>query len=82
MKIEEYIPSMINIEKTEWFSLLTESQKELLSSSGGRINYSEGETIVKQGFAASHIVFFRKRNYKIKCRKQKEEHYIQNYARG
>lgn len=72
MKIEEYIPSMINIEKTEWFSLLTESQKELLSSSGGRINYSEGETIVKQGFAASHIVFLEKGIIKLNVENRKK----------
>lgn len=57
MKIEEYIPSTLKIEDTDWFSLLTENQKKLLLTSGGRINYSLGETIVKQGFAASHIVF-------------------------
>lgn len=60
MKIEEYIPSTVNVEETEWFALLTENQKETLLSSCGRINYSEGETIVKQGFAASHILFLEK----------------------
>lgn len=57
MKIEEYRPVTVNVEETEWFSLLTEKQKELVLISSGRINYSDGETIIKQGFAASHILF-------------------------
>jgi CRP-like cAMP-binding protein len=58
MNIEEINTRKVhNIEDSDWFSLLTEEQRGLMSDTMREVHYNSRETIVKQGYAATHILF-------------------------
>jgi CRP-like cAMP-binding protein len=46
-----------NIEDSDWFDLLTEEQRSMLHETMREVHYIPGETIIKQGYAATHILF-------------------------
>ncbi|NCC46330.1 MAG: Crp/Fnr family transcriptional regulator [Bacteroidia bacterium] len=57
MIIEGYDTQPVPVSGTEWFGLLTSLEQESLLANSSHVTYKPGETIVKQGFAASHILF-------------------------
>jgi CRP-like cAMP-binding protein len=50
---------------TSCFDLLTEDEKQLIELNKGTVNYKKGETIIKQGSFASHIIFLNEGLVKI-----------------
>ena len=57
MEIEGYTPRQIPVEDTEWYRLLLPKEQEILNSTCVKVNYSAGETVIKQGFTASHLLY-------------------------
>ncbi len=45
------------LEKCNWFALLSVQEQADVLHSSRRISYTQKETIIKQGFSASHILF-------------------------
>lgn len=60
MKMQGYKPVSLTVRETDWYGLLNQEEKEFLTNSSSRVEYKAGETVVKQGFSASHILFLEK----------------------
>lgn len=46
-----------NITQTPWFTLLTQQERERLLGTSAQLDYAKDETIVKQGYVASHVLY-------------------------
>ncbi len=57
MNSKQYSKRVFPIEESSFFRLLSEDEKRELIDSTNRILYRGGETIIKEGFAASHLLY-------------------------
>ncbi len=55
-----------------WENYLTPQQSAILLSSSTLINFHKGETIIKQGFAASHILYLQEGLVKLSLEEQEK----------
>ncbi|MDE5418191.1 Crp/Fnr family transcriptional regulator [Labilibaculum sp. DW002] len=59
-QIERYQTDAELISAKDCFESLTPHQKDLVEKSTTRLQFTKGETIIKQGFVASHILYIEK----------------------
>ena len=57
MSINSIPINNLPLEKCDWFSLLSVQEQNNVLHSSSTVIYKQKETIIKQGFAASHILF-------------------------
>lgn len=70
MSNKNYNYSSQPIEEFTLFRYLTQEQKELLKGSINRVKYRGGETIIKEGFAASHLLYLESGVVKLNAEKR------------
>lgn len=59
-QIERYQSNTETISAEDCFNALTHDQKKIVENSTTLLQFAKGETIIKQGFVASHILYIEK----------------------